>query len=288
MIDYLLLFKEYSSKEILSVFDNYAYVLLDGKKYLIILASKRMINTYHILKNYDLNINYPVKSLEYDNKKYLLFEYNSPKGDNIARLKAFINDLKELHSKTYLDIEIKDDSLKKFNNIYKILDYRFKSLENSIRYLENTLVKGDFSWAYLSKYYIILNAKKRLLKLQEEMLKEIKKGKSLKYCLCHSYPSIINYNSSKIDGFFYSSYSIPASDIAKLYILNDEYYDILNPIIKKWIMELKDNFYKLYYEFLVLYLYILAIDYSLSINYESLYNYLQITKKIELFLNNNK
>ncbi|MGM9971333.1 MAG: hypothetical protein ACI35W_02855 [Anaeroplasmataceae bacterium] len=288
MIDYLKIVGDYKEKEILSIFDNYAYLLLDGKKYLIRLVSKDIINTYEILKNYDLNINHPIKLIEYDNKQYMLFRYNIPKGENIARAKAMIDSLKELHKKTYYDITIDSKSLERFNKIYKILDYRFTSLENSIRYLENTTIKGDYNWAYLSKYYIVLDAKKRLLKLQEEIIKEIKKGKSLKYCLCHGYPSIINYNSSKLDGFFYSKMAIPSSDIARFYVLNDDIYDLINPIIKAWIKDLGDKFYKIYFEFYVLYLYILSLDQALSINYESLYNYLQTTKKIRIFLKNYK
>lgn len=288
MIDYLNVIDGYTNKELLSVFDKYAIVKLDDENYLICIANKGILNTYKILSSVSNNVNMPIKRIDKENKSFLLFKYNNPSGDNIARVRGLFENIKTLHGKTIYDITIDEKALIKFDRIYKILDYRFTSIENSIRYLENTNIKGDYNWAYLSKYHIYLNAKGRLLKLQESMIKEIKKGLSLKYCLCHGYPSIVYFNKGQIDGFFESNIAIPSSDLARFYVLNDDLYDIITPLINSYLAELKNGFYKLYYQFFVLYLYILSIDQALSLNYESLYNYLQTSIKIEIFLKHNK
>ncbi len=265
-------------------FSNKAYYFTTANhKFIIKEMDQKAIDIYQILKYVNANIFYENHIIKYLDKTYYIYLFLDNKGEEKTKIPHIKEELKQVHSLTRFDVSLKKKEYQNLTNLYKILDSRFSLIEMNMRILETSSLKGDYTWVYLSKYNIILEAKKIMEKLQNKLHKDIEASTDLTYALNHSNPSVSHFKDKYIINYNNAYFGFVVSDIAKFYVENDHieinWYEIINP----WLNEYKKDIYKTYFKFLVLYIYILNINTETMLNYESLNKYIQITNKISNF-----
>lgn len=251
----------------------------NNEKYIIKKSKEKVKNKYMFLKNEGIdNIIYPLfnnsnlllnrltNNPYCDDCFYVLPYYEDKNVLNEKKANDLLNELIILHNKTkfYRKLSIVK-SKDKVEQMISFLDYQFSSLEAYIRTIEASKY-DEFSIPILKNYQYILKAKEIMFSKNKKIVKAIKEQKSVMFCFLHNNPKLdhlINYNGNKylisIDN---GVIGIPSLDIAKFYIENEDiYFDISVPI-NNYLETLEDEFYKDYFVFIVLFMYMkcLIID----------------------------
>lgn len=266
-----------------NISNKVSYFDTTNEKFVVKEMDDKAINVYKILKYVNANVLFEQYSVKYLNKVYYIYPFITNKGEVKTKIPLMAQALKDVHELTRFDISLKKSDYKSLTSLYKVLDSRFSLLEMNIRVLETSPVKGDYTWIYLSKYSVILEAKKILEKLQTKLHKDIEASTDLTYALIHSNPSLAHFQDRVILNYNNAYFGFVVSDIAKFYIENDHINYNWFELINTWLSEYKKEIYKTYFKFIVLYIYIVSINSESMINYESLNSYIQITDKISNF-----
>lgn len=280
-------------KEINKKIENFQNISLKAKKivienenYIIKKSNKELDYLYDYLHGQNVNaVLYPVKKIQIKNSSYYLYNYleeiNTPPSKKIYDLKEA---LRELHHKTQVLKTLKKANYKYLYRIYKKLDAKFKILEYYIREYEAKPTKDDTVWIILSKYYIFLDCKKELYRLQRKIHKAMEDKTAVYFALNHENPHLFHIINKIIVSLDNAKIGFISSDIAKVYILN-EYINIdWEEFIKSWLDEYEGEIYKVYFKFLVLYIFILNVDILGENVYANTNSYIQISQKIQKFM----
>ena len=131
-----------------------------------------------------------------------------------------------------------------------------------IRESEERVKKTDFDWIVLSKYYIFLNAKKIMYQTQRKIHKYIDNHGNAIYSLNHGNLNLNHLLQKKLVSFDSGYIGIFVSDYAKLYVSLDEYEGNWFKEIEGKLNSYENDFYKTYFKFLVLYIYMINIRFS--------------------------
>ena len=249
-------------------------------------VNKKTKNIYDFLASQKVgNVLYPIKKFSFENDIYFIYNYvNSYEYPSEKKIFDLIDCVHELHKKTGFTVRLNDLNFKYFYRIYKNLDRIFQTLEMLVRECEERVVKTDFDWIILSKYNILLNVKKIMYPMQRKIHKYLDNHGNCIYALNHGNLNLNHFIQKKLISFDNGYTGIFVSDYAKLYVSLDD-------IEGMWFKEIEDklnsygnDFYKLYFKFLVLYIYIINLKFSSFDNHTVLNTYIQITNKINRFL----
>ncbi len=290
---YNLIYQEIKKKfnfediKLFYVTDKSFFLKTSKNDYFIKESIKKNDDLYLYLKSINVNsINYPIDYIVVDNIRYNIFEYLEdiyhPDDKKIIELK---NALIDLHFKTQTKKTLTSKNFKYLKRIYEKLDFRFKNLELFQRTIEVKKEKNDYDWIILSKYNIYLDAKKELYNLNKKINKTITNKISIYYAINHTNPNINHLLNNKLVSIDKAKFGIVVSDIAKFYIENDYINIDWFNLIDEWLNKYNDNFYKVYFKFLVLYIYILNLNILTLIDDYKINNYIRISEKIKKFLN---
>ena len=190
----------------------------------------------------------------------------------------------ELHKKTGFTVRLNDINFKFFYRIYKNLDRIFQTLEMMVRECEERIKKTDFDWIVLSKYYIFLNTKKIMYQSQRKIHKYLDNHGNAIYALNHGNLNLNHFMQKKLVSFDNGYTGIFVSDYAKLYVSLDDLEGTWFKELESKLNSYENEFYKTYFKFLVLYIYVINLKFSSFEEHTILNTYLQISAKINRFL----
>lgn len=249
-------------------------------------VNKKTKNTYDFLASQKVeNVLYPLKKIVWENEIYFVYKYiNSYEYPNEKKIKDLIDAVDEVHKKTGFVVRLNDVNFKYFMRIYKNLDRIFQTLEMFIRECEIKEKKTDFDWIILSKYHIFLTTKKMMYNLQRKIHKYIDNNGNCDYCLNHGNLNLNHFKQKKLLSFDNSYIGIFISDYAKLYVSIDDVEGEWFKDLENKIVSYGNDFYKIYFKFLVLYLYIINLRFSSFDEQVILNTYVQLSMKISRFL----
>ncbi len=240
------------------------------------------------------SICYPVRInskyyLKLNNVCYNLFLVeNSLKYPEKNKVLDLMHCLKEIHTKTEVKKRISPETaIPRMKKMYETLSGKFNRIENFIQIIESKNEYSDLDYLILNRNYILLDIKNYLAKLQSKILDKIEKGLEITVSLNHFNPTLYDLIDKRIH-INSNVMTIPVVDIALFYInLNYIDFNIKEEIIE-WLAPY-DDFYYLYFKYLVLYIYI----HRLPLN--TIHGYIEVVNVIEDFLqlflitnNNNK
>ncbi len=242
---------------------------------------------------------YPNKDKKYlsqnNNINYYISDYieNGQLIENQIGFQLF-NVLDHLHQMTTIDRQLSvDDAKPKFEEITSQLDYKFKLIENYIRFLETKSI-DKYSYIVLENYHILIEAKNEMIRLQKKIISAIKNKESVEYVFVHNNPKIehliMNKGINYLTSIDHGKIGINGLDLAKFYVENNN----LKLDFKKLIFEdkysHKSEFYYDYFCFLVIFIYLKRIKFTNDniINMENVvHNALEIKNFMTIFLNKN-
>lgn len=279
---------------------SYKVVTNNNDKFIIKKSKEKVKNKYLFLKNEGINnIVYPLfnndnsmltrlsSNIYCDDCYYILPYYEDKNVLNEKKANDLLNELIILHNKTkfYRKLSI-SKSKEKVEQMISFLDYQFTVLEAYVRTIESQPY-DEFSIPILKNYQYILQSKKIIFEKNKKVVKAIKDEKSVIFCFLHNNPKLdhlINYEGNKylisIDN---GVIGIPSLDIAKFYIENEEiYFDISLPI-NNYFDDLNDEFYKDYFIFLVLFIYIKSLTIDTK-GYISTQSFIFVSNSIKKFI----
>jgi hypothetical protein len=246
----------------------------------------RTKNIYDFLASQNVeNVLYPIKQFVYEKEIFFVYKFiNDYEYPSEKKISDLIDVVHELHKKTAFTVRLTDVYFKYFYRIYKNLDRIFQTLEMLIRECETSNKKTDFEWILLSKYHIFISVKKIMYQLQRKIHKYLDNHGNVTYVLNHGNLNLSHFLQKKLVSFDNGYTGIFVSDYAKLYVSLDDIDGV-------WFKEIDDNlnsyendFYKIYFKFLVLYIYIINLRIN-SFNQNVILNtYIQIASKINRFL----
>ena len=244
-------------------------------------------NIYDFLASQKVeNILYPLKQFVIDKEIFFVYKYvNDYEYPSEKKISDLINTVSELHKKTGFTVRLNDINFKFFYRIYKNLDRIFQTLEMFVRECEEKKEKTDFEWIILSKYHIFLSVKKLMYQIQRKIHKYIDNHGSAIYSLNHGNLNLSHYVQKKLLSFDNGYIGIFVSDYAKLYVSLDDVEGLWFKEIEEKLNSYENDFYKLYFKFLVLYIYIINLRFSSFEQHAVLNTYIQISSKINHFLN---
>lgn len=262
--------------------------LLSFKSQKIILkeVNKKALNIYEYL----ISVNFqgallPIKKFNLSKRLYYVFNYletyDIPKEKNI--IMAF-DVLKELQAKTMFLVKLSDKEFKYFYRIYKKLDRLFQTFEMFVRESEARANKTDFDWVILSKCAVFIDLKQEMYQLQRKIHKYIDNKGSAYYCLNHGNLSLEHFIQNKLCSFENAYIGIFVSDLARFFVSIDHYGQTNFKLFSDYLESFNNEFYYTYFKFLVLYLYMLNLEFD-TVNWQaSMTRYIQIARKVTLFL----
>lgn len=197
---------------------------------------------------------------------YLSNYYKSTNNINEKRIIDLFDELKVLHSKTSYPKELSPEKYrKKFDEISKRLDFKFKFIEEYIRSLENRKIDSQV-YRILDKYHIILNAKKELIRLQKRLILNIKDHETIDYVFIHNNPKsehlVYVRGNRYLTSIEQGKMGVSSLDYAKFYIENSNTNLDIKTIICNELLKYESDFYYDYFRFLVLFIYINRINIS--------------------------
>lgn len=255
-------------------------------KYIIKKVNIKTKNIYDFLASQKVsNVMFPIKQFIFENELYFAYnfinDYDYPKEKKIYDL---INVVHELHQKTGFTVRLNDSNFKYFYRIYKNLDRIFQTLEMLVRECETSQNKSDFEWIILSKYYIFLSTKKIMYQIQKKIHKYLDNHGNVTYALNHGNLNLNHFLQKKLVSFDNGYTGIFVSDFAKLYVSLDDIDGTWFKEIEGKINSYENDFFKMYFKFLVLYIYIINLRISSFDKHTILNTYIQIASKINHFL----
>lgn len=260
-----------------------SYLIEASKLYILKRNYKNLDPCYNYLESQGvMNVSYPIKRYKIGNEKYLLFDYlvevKYPTDKKIYDLRdALLN----LHEKTKVLKETKRNSFKYLYRLYKKLDYKFHILDSYISEAEMREKNDDFDWIVLSKYKTFLDAKKEMYRLQMKIHEEIDAKISIYYAINHGRPSLSHLVSKSLISFDESRFGFVVNDIARFYCSNEDIKIDWFMMIDEWLNLYELPFYKTYFKFMVMYIFILNLHIDFDNSYLSISNYIQIHNKLE-------
>ena len=256
-------------------------------KYIVKKVNVKTKNIYDFLASQKVeNVLYPLKQFMYDNELFFIYKYiQDYEYPNEKKIFDLINTTYELHQKTGFTVRLNDSNFKYFYRIYKNLDRIFQTLEMLVRECETRSKKTDFDWMILSKYYIFISAKKIMYQLQRKIHKYLDNHGNAVYALNHGNLNLNHFLQKKLVSFDNGFTGIFVSDYAKLYVALDDLEGAWFKEIEGKIDSYSNDFYKTYFKFLVMYLYVINLRLSSFDEHTVINTYLQIAIKINRFLN---
>ena len=256
-------------------------------KYIVKKVNVKTKNIYDFLASQKVeNVLYPLKQFMYDNELFFIYKYiQDYEYPNEKKIFDLINTTYELHQKTGFTVRLNDSNFKYFYRIYKNLDRIFQTLEMLVRECETRSKKTDFDWMILSKYYIFISAKKIMYQLQRKIHKYLDNHGNAVYALNHGNLNLNHFLQKKLVSFDNGFTGIFVSDYAKLYVALDDLEGAWFKEIEGKIDSYSNDFYKTYFKFLVMYLYVINLRLSSFDEHTVINTYLQIAMKINRFLN---
>lgn len=265
--------------------DN-AYILETDKIYLLKKSTKNLEPCYDYLKSQNVsNVLYPLKKFLLDGHRFLLFDYLSenkyPKEKKIYDLK---NALFNLHEATKISKEAKKNNFKYLYRLYKKLDYKFRVIDSLISETELREVNTDFDWIILSKYSLFIDVKKEMYRLQMQIHQEIDKKISLFYAINHGRPSLSHLIDRSLISFDESRFGFIVSDISKFYCINEDIKIDWFSLIDEWLSYYQSPFYKTYFKFMTLYIFLINLNIDFKNEQITISNYVQVHNKLKKIL----
>lgn len=256
-------------------YDKFNLVSDDNNTYYEQILNDIEYSVYLDVIRYSSKIKKAIYIENLENKK-LYFVYEN-KTEYSLKSKRISEILLDLFKTTSYEVSIKKDNIKNLNNIYKLLDNKFRYFEIRIREIELNPIKKDIDWIILSKYYLLLDSKIFLYDLQQDIFKYIDKNEVVKYGLI---PKYINQNLYSKESLLLD-YNLYYGPISMLYVrmslmLDD--YDPFEEVKKLDILNQK------YFCFMYLYILILNVNMDISMNIYGISNYVIILKKIKEFI----
>lgn len=256
-------------------YDKFNLVSDDNNTYYEQILNDIEYSVYLDVIRYSSKIKKAIYIENLENKK-LYFVYEN-KTEYSLKSKCISEILLDLFKTTSYEVSIKKDNIKNLNNIYKLLDNKFRYFEIRIREIELNPIKKDIDWIILSKYYLLLDSKIFLYDLQQDIFKYIDKNEVVKYGLI---PKYINQNLYSKESLLLD-YNLYYGPISMLYVrmslmLDD--YDPFEEVKKLDILNQK------YFCFMYLYILILNVNMDISMNIYGISNYVIILKKIKEFI----
>lgn len=247
----------------------------------------RTKNIYDFLASQKVeNVLYPIKQFVFENEIYFAYKYiNDYEYPNEKKIFDLIDAIHELHKKTGFTVRLTDINFKYFYRIYKNLDRIFQTLEMLVRECEVKNEKTDFEWIILSKYHIFLSVKKMMYSIQRKIHKYLDNHGNVIYVLNHGNLNLNHFVQKKLLSFDNGYTGIFVSDYAKLYVSIDDLDGAWFKELEEKLNSYGNDFYKLYFKFLVLYIYIINLRISSFDKHSILNSYIQIATKINRFLN---
>ena len=249
-------------------------------------VSNKVKNTYDYLASQECNmVLYPIKQFVLNGEVFFLYKY-MPKYDYPDNKKIYelLDAMSSLHQKTGFVVRLNDDEFKYFYRIYKQLDRIFQTLEMLVRESESKPNKTDNDWILLSKYKTFMKLKNLMYQIQRKIHKYVDSKGSVIYALNHGNLCINHIIRKKLISFDKSYIGIFVSDYAKLYVSIDDIEGEWFKEFDKKLSEYNNDFYKLYFKFLVLYIYLINVKFSDINNFGVINSYNQIENKINRFL----
>ena len=261
-------------------------LLFKNAKYIVKKVSIKSKNIYDFLASQKVeNVLYPLKQFTYNNEIFFVYKYIQDfEYPNEKKIIDLINAMDELHKKTGFTVRLNDINFKFFYRIYKNLDRIFQTLEMMVRECEERIKKTDFDWIVLSKYYIFLNTKKIMYQSQRKIHKYLDNHGNAIYALNHGNLNLNHFMQKKLVSFDNGYTGIFVSDYAKLYVSLDDLEGTWFKELESKLNSYENEFYKTYFKFLVLYIYVINLKFSSFEEHTILNTYLQISAKINRFL----
>lgn len=200
-----------------------------------------------------------------NNKFYYLTNYYRSNDTNINKKTAdLFDELIRLHRNTSFPRKMSPEIYrKKFDELTKRIDYRFKILEDFVRSLETKKIT-HITYPVLEKYHIILDLKNELIKLQKKIIESIKDNQSVDYVFIHNNPKIDHLIYARGNKYLVSvdkgKIGIKSIDFAKFYIENCGIDIDMVSLIKNELLTNNTRFYYDYFRFNVLVSYLFNIN----------------------------
>ncbi len=216
-----------------------------------------------------------------NDKYYLLFPCLNKTSESLAICSKMLPLLIEFFDDFKYSIRLKKEHLVHLNHIYKVLDNKFTYFEMRIRELELNPHKNDIIWVVLSKYYILLDAKMYLYDLQQDIFAFIDKNIDIDYGVIFREVREEMFKNNMIEPNFDIYYGPIGVLLARYYLCFDH---LDNVDFFKEHMKKLDDFNAKYFCFMGLYIYVLNLNLDIILNPFNIGNYLQITKKISIFI----
>lgn len=267
--------------------DSVTLLYFSDQKVVLKRVNMKVKNIYNFIASQNVkNVVYPIKQFIFEKNIYFIYTYiNNFEYPIEKKIIDLINNLGELQSKTSFTVKLNDNNFKFFYRIYKNLDRIFQTLEMLIRESELKEQKTDYDWIILSKYHVFIKCKKIMYEVQKKIHKYVSNHASCIYCLNHGNLNLNHFIGGKMLSFDNGYIGIFVSDYAKLYLSLDEFDGEWFKIIEEKIKSYNNDFYLLYFKFLVLYIYMINIRFTSFDETIVLTTYLQIVNKINSFLN---
>lgn len=255
-------------------------------KIIIKKVSDKSKNTYDFLASQECKmVLYPLKKFLLKGDTFFVYKYMSKyQYPDIKKIYEIIECMSSLHQKTGFTVRLNDKEFKYFYRIYKNLDRIFQTLEMLVRESEVKMEKNDNDWILLSKYKTFLNVKKIMYPLQKKIHKYVDSKGSVFYALNHGNLNVNHIIQKKLISFDNSYLGIFVSDYAKLYVSIDEIEGDWFKEFDRKLSEFNNDFYKIYFKFLVLYIYLISLKLTNIYDYATINTFIQIENKISRFL----
>lgn len=261
---------------------------INNKKYIIKLVSSKSNEIYNFITSQQVqSVSYPIKKFKTSDGMYFLYNYEQELNfPTLKKTQHLVDAINELHKSTSYEKKLNKKNFKFLYRTYKKIDYKFQILEMYIREAEVKQAKSDVEWIMLSKYNVFLDTKIIMYNLQKKIHSYIDDKISVIYCLNHGNPDINHLYNKKLISFDNAYQGLFVSDLARLYVecdhINLDWYTVINQILNPY----GNNFYKVYFKFLVLYIYVINIDFDLVDLNNACNKYIQLSRKVSIFLQN--
>ncbi|MFI3252312.1 MAG: hypothetical protein R3Y60_04135 [bacterium] len=265
---------------------NVTLFCIEDQKYITKLVSSKCNEIYNFLLQQQIStVSYPLKKFRINEGLFFLYKYETEL--NIPVLKKtqqLLDSITVVHKGTSYEKKLNKKNYKYLFRTYKKTDYKFQMLEMYIREAEVKQSKNDFDWVILSKYSIFLDTKIIMYNLQKKIHNYIDEKISVVYALNHGNLDLNHLYNKKIISFDNAYRGIFISDLARLYVecdhINLDWHTVISQIIDPY----ENNFYKIYFKFLVLYIYVINIDFDLVDINNACNKYIQLSRRISNFL----
>lgn len=289
--DLILLIQSYFNEEVTilnKVTSNVTLFKIGNNKYIIKLVSSKSNAIYDFIISQNVkSVSYPLKKFKTVDGMYFLYNYEQELNFPVLKkTQQLVSCIDELHKSTSYEKKLNKKNFKFLYRTYKKIDYKFQMLEMYIREAEVKQNKTDFEWVILSKYSVFLDTKIIMYNLQKKIHTFIDDKINVVYSLNHGNPDVNHLYNKKLISFDSAYQGIFISDLARLYVscdhVNLDWHSIIDQILSPY----NNNFYKVYFKFLVLYIYVINIDFDLVDLNNACNKYIQLSRKISIFLQN--